>query len=173
MRRGRLLTGLVALVAIVAATTVVPSALADGGTPMDICQDLQDGHLDGTYTPAQLAAFLSDPTVQGYCGPVTVVVPPPPPVTTTTAAPPPAPAAVQPVAVVAPAKTVRTAQVKGAQHTVTAPAKRNSVAPSTAVRRSGTLPFTGMQLTLFLLIGLGLVGTGLVLRATGRRRSDT
>lgn len=165
MRRGRLLTGLVALVAIVVATSVVPSALADGGTPMDICKDLQDGHLNGTYTSAQLNAFLSDPTVQGYCGPVTAVVPPPAATTTvTTPAPPKSAAAVAPVTI---------ARVKGAQHTVGSPGTRSSVAPSTAVRRSGTLPFTGMQLTVFLLVGLGLVGTGLVLRATGRHRSDT
>jgi hypothetical protein len=37
------------------------------------------------------------------------------------------------------------------------------------VIRRGTLPFTGAELTLFLLLGLGLVIGGTVLRTTGRR----
>jgi hypothetical protein len=176
MRRGRILSGLVAILAIISAASVVPSAFADGGTPMDICQDLQDGHLDGTYTPAQLSAFFSDPTVQGYCGPITVVVPPPTGQTPPPTAPPvqatPQPVVVTAVKAARVARSTPTAQVKGAQHTVTAPPQR-SVAPATAVRRSGTLPFTGMQLSLFLLVGLGLVGAGIALRATGKRRSES
>ena len=87
MRRGRIYSGLIALVAMAAFFMVVPTAFADGGTPMDICTDLQDGKLDGSYTQAQLQAFFSDPTVQGYCGPITVVVTPPVTVTPPTAPP--------------------------------------------------------------------------------------
>lgn len=82
MRRGRIFSGFIALVALAAFFMVVPSAFADGGTPMDICTDLQDGKLDGSYTGAQMQAFLSDPTVQGYCGPITVLTPPSTPPTT-------------------------------------------------------------------------------------------
>lgn len=42
-----------------------------------------------------------------------------------------------------------------------------------ATRTSGTLPFTGLQLTVFALVGLGLVAGGLLLRSTGRRRSES
>lgn len=218
MRRGRTLSGLIALLAFMAFATVVPSAFADGGTPMDICQDLQDGKLDGTYTQAQLNAFLMDPTVQGYCGPITVIVTPPPTTTTTTtpttppttppqpctetgqSAPPagaggtvggngtpaqcastkPAvhvvPVVVSAVAgarhtISAPAPAqIRPAAVKGTQHTVRTP--RQATAPLTTTKTRGTLPFTGAQLTLFLLVGLGLVATGLVLRTTGRRPQE-
>lgn len=191
MRRGRILSGLIALVAMAAFFAVVPSAFADGGTPMDICTDLQDGKLDGSYTGAQLQAFLSDPTVQGYCGPITVVTPPvvtpqtpvtPPtaPVTPPASAPPGAapPQAASP-AVVTGVKgaqhTVATPKpsaprVKGAQHTVNAPVSARSAAPLAATKTSGTLPFTGAQLSLFLLVGLALVATGLMLRSTARPR---
>ena len=78
MRRERTLLMVIALFAVAAFFTVAPAALADGGTPADICADIQDGHLDGTYSAAQITAFNQDPTVQGYCGPIIVVVTPPP-----------------------------------------------------------------------------------------------
>jgi hypothetical protein len=37
--------------------------------------------------------------------------------------------------------------------------------------RKGGLPFTGAQLGLFTVVGLVLIGTGLLLRLTGRKRS--
>ena len=199
MRRGRIMIALAA--AFAAALVALPAAaFADGGTPMDICQDLQDGKLDGTYTVAQLQAFFTDPSVQGYCSPVVVVTPPttpppvttttstpaptpPPPVTTTTQAPAPTPApAPAPVVITAvkgathtstpvPAAAAKPTGVKGAQHTVSSP-PRAAAAPLSTARKQGTLPFTGAQLALFLLVGLGLVATGLVLRATGRRRPE-
>lgn len=59
--------------------------------------------------------------------------------------------------------------VAAATHTVKAPVAA-AVAPAT--HTSGTLPFTGIQLTMFVVIGVLLVGGGLVLRASGRRGSD-
>ncbi|HEY6962942.1 MAG TPA: hypothetical protein VI408_13720 [Gaiellaceae bacterium] len=53
---------------VVAFFALAPSAFAGGGSPRDICNDLQDGKLDGSYTPAQIAAFQNDATMQGYCG---------------------------------------------------------------------------------------------------------
>ena len=75
MRRGR---GLIVIAACALAVTCgfASVARADSGgdgSPMAICQDLQDGTVDGSYTEAQWNAFLSDPTVQGYCN---VIVPP-------------------------------------------------------------------------------------------------
>jgi opacity protein-like surface antigen len=37
---------------------------------------------------------------------------------------------------------------------------------------SGGLPFTGAQLGLFMVVGLSLVGSGLLLRITGRKKSE-
>jgi hypothetical protein len=44
------------------------------------------------------------------------------------------------------------------------------VAPAVHVSRpaGGTLPFTGAQLGVFLLVGLGLIAVGLLLRHNGR-----
>lgn len=70
-------------------------------------------------------------------------------------------------------KTVTPAQpttgVQGANHTVRTPVS-NATAPLAATKTSGTLPFTGAQLSLFLLVGLALVATGLMLRTTARPR---
>ena len=194
MRRGRTFSGLIALLAIIAAATVVPSAVADGGTPMDICQDLQDGKIDGTYTIQQLQAFFSDPTVQGYCGPITITVTPPPtgstpPPTAPPTAPPVSTPPSTPVAPVTPTPAptpvtgVKGAQatvvsapaqpatgVRGATHTVRTPVTRSAAAPLAATKTQGTLPFTGAQLSVFLLVGLALVATGLMLRSTARPR---
>ena len=46
------------------------------------------------------------------------------------------------------------------------------VAPSThPIKTKGTLPFTGLDLTMLVLVALGLLGAGLSLRATERLRS--
>jgi hypothetical protein len=60
--------------------------------------------------------------------------------------------------------------VKGTVHTAAAPPAQ-AVAPATAVHSSGTLPFTGAQLTLFAVVGLALLATGLLLRGSARARS--
>jgi hypothetical protein len=54
-----------------------------------------------------------------------------------------------------------TQQVAGTQHTVHQPA--TGVAPASA----GTLPFTGLQLGVFVLLGLALIGGGLLVRRFG------
>ena len=56
-------------------------------------------------------------------------------------------------------------QVKAAQTPVQHPA-----AVSTAPAATGVLPFTGLELGIFLLIGAALVVGGLFLRASGRRK---
>lgn len=184
MRRGR---GLIVIAACALAVTCgfASVARADSGgdgSPMAICQDLQDGTVDGSYTEAQWNAFLSDPTVQGYCN---VIVPPcvtgagsngggsmcqTTTTTTTTPAPPvpltPAPA---PAAAVAPAAVVKTkpAAVKAAAHTT-----RARPAPLGTTRTQGTLPFTGLQLSVVLAFALALIAAGFALRHTGRVRDE-
>jgi len=184
MRRGRILTG-AAIVVTSLSFAGVGGAYA--ATPQDICKDLKDGVVNGSYTAAEWTAFFSDPTIQGYgCG--GTIVPPhtTPPVTPPTTTPPATPVTVTPAVPLVPVVVsavkgashtgsavtpVQTAAVKGAQHTAKTPT-RSAAAPITTAKKAGTLPFTGAQLALFLLVGLGLVATGLVLRATGRRRPE-
>lgn len=224
MRRGRILIYMaIAAAALTSAFASVARADDGGGTPSAICIDLQDGKLDGAYTQGQWNAFMSDPTVQGYCN---VIVPPcvysgggtdcshttppatPPCVetggsqggngggsaggtppcqkTSTPATPPPGtppsaptPPAVpltpqQPATIVAvkgaqhTVHPARPASVKGTQHTVNVPVTKAAIAPVATTKASGTLPFTGVQLALFAVVGLALLASGLVLRATGR-----
>jgi hypothetical protein len=195
MRRGRILIYLAIAAAALASVTASVARADDGGTSSAICADLQDGKLDGTYTQDQWNAFMSDPTVQGYCS---VIVPPcvypgpnggggvsdctpatPPPTPPTAPTPPstpapppaaPAPVALTPVVIVGVkgASHTKPAAVKGAQHTVKAPVKQAAVAPIATTKTSGTLPFTGAQLALFALVGLALLATGLLLRSTGK-----
>lgn len=74
MRRGRILIYLaIAAAALASAFASVARADDGGGTSSAICADLQDGKLDGSYSQDQWNAFMSDPTVQGYCS---VIVPP-------------------------------------------------------------------------------------------------
>jgi len=144
MRRGRIITSIVAAAALgVVGFAVAPGALA--ATPQDICQDLRDGKVDGSYTAAEWTAFFKDSTVQGYCSPVVIITPPPvttttgttpptttvtttvttqtPPATTTTATPATPGAPVTPATPGAPAVPLTpTSGVQGVQATVTAPA---------------------------------------------------
>lgn len=172
MRRG-LIGGTAAAFVVAVAFMVAPAAWA--ASPQDICNDLKDGQVDGTYTLAEWQAFFRDPTVQGYCTPVSVVIPPPvtptvPTTTTTSTSTAPPPVALSP----APAPT--TAAVKGAQHTVTSKprptAPKSAPAPATlgATKTKGSLPFTGADLAVFAVVGLALIAIGFALRSTTRRR---
>jgi hypothetical protein len=57
------------------------------------------------------------------------------------------------------------AGVAGTHHSVT-----GGIRPA---RAGGSLPFTGMQLGLVVLVGMLLVGGGVVLRTSGRNRTST
>ena len=197
MRRGRILAGIAPLVVACSLGGAPPAAAA---TPQEMCADIADGHVDGTYTNAEWDAFFSDPTIQGYgCN---GVVPPPAPAPTP-AVQPSAPAT-QPtqgsgpvtsgavplspsVPQVSPPAQLPavTAGVAGARKTIAATAKpartagvlgaksptKSAVAPLTATAKRGALPFTGAELGIFALVGLALIGSGLLLRTTSRRRS--
>jgi hypothetical protein len=150
---------------LLSALTMAGAPAAVAATPQDICTDLADGHVDGTYTNAEWTAFFSDPTIQGYgCGGITTPATP--------ATPAPSGAAV-PVTVVTGkgAHTVGSpaAGVQGTQQAVKTPVvNRSAATPLGTTKTTGTLPFTGAQLTLFALVGLGLLAAGLALRSTGR-----
>jgi hypothetical protein len=72
MRRGRIFTGALAVVA--AAVISAPGAAFAGNSPRAIAKDLSDGVLNGHYTKAELQRYLQDTTVQGYGGPTGGVV---------------------------------------------------------------------------------------------------
>jgi hypothetical protein len=153
MRRGRVLIYMAIGAGVVTCAFGSVARADDGGSAAAICADLQDGKVDGSYTADQWNAFLHDPTIQGYCS---VIVPAPAVVAGVKGASQTVTSASQP-----------TTALKGAQHTVGARAA--SAAPiATTKKTSGTLPFTGAQLGLFLLAGLTLVASGLLLRSTGR-----
>ena len=166
-----------------------PGALA--ATPEDIYKDLADnGQLDGTYTQAELQAYVQSASVQGYGNPVVIVTVPP---TTITQVTPPAvvPTAIVPPAAVAPvvaapvetpaapvsgvagttktivkakpkAKPKPAAQVAGVATPVQAPLARTASAE--------TLPFTGAELAMFALVGAALLLGGILLRVSSRQR---
>lgn len=114
---------------------------AGAATPQEICRDFVDnGRLDGAYTQAELEAFMRDPSVQGYC-PAPAVTPQPP-----------------------------ESGVAGASTPPSGPAQPTGVASLDDTAEAETLPFTGSELALFVLVGGALVGGGLMLRASARQR---
>jgi hypothetical protein len=72
MRRGRIITGVAALAAVVAVGA--PGAFA--ASPQQIYRDYADnGRLDGTYSRADLNRALHDAVLQGYSKPTQNVAP--------------------------------------------------------------------------------------------------
>lgn len=182
MRRGR---GAAFIAVVLGALTAAPGGMA--ATPQEICRDLADGRTDSSYTAAELAAYAaalqSDPSVQGYCTPFTPAVtpsetppstPPGTPPTTPPATPstppatpstPPTPptGGVLPGATPAPSPTAApTSGTAGVEKTVSQPLNQTKAA--------GVLPFTGTELTIFAIVGLVLLASGLLLRSTARQR---
>jgi hypothetical protein len=204
---------MVFLALLVAAVWLTGAPAASAATPQEICAALQAQGIGALsqFSPADVQAFLTDPTIQGYGCPG-VILPPPTPtapapapcVETTPSSPAPAPApappsgsggeqcttpAPAPVPVATPVVTASApapvvAAVAGARKTIVAKAKpkatvaaaksptKAAVAPVSTTRKHGTLPFTGAELGLFALVGLGLIAGGILLRTTGRQRSQ-
>jgi len=146
MRRGRFLGGVAIVLA--AGMMSVPYALAETGSAVD------QGYPCATQPPSTPGGTTGGTTGSENCTTTTT--------TTTTVTTPAAPA---PVAQVAPAQTQ---QVAGANHTVKKAAAPPATASNVAPASAGTLPFTRIQLGVFVVIGLLLIGGGLVLRASGR-----
>jgi len=155
MRRGQVLIYIAIAGAVVTSAFASVARADDGGSPAAICADLQDGKVDGSYTADQWNAFLHDPTIQGYCSVMVPLTPQQPAVS----------AGVKGAQQTVTAARQPTTAVKGAQHTAGGPVAAAPIAATT--KTSGTLPFTGAQLGLFLLVGLALVALGLLLRSTG------
>jgi hypothetical protein len=100
------------------------------------------------------AGYSNDTTVQGYGPPQQQVLPTPPKGGT-------APNGTAPST----RTVVLSGGVQGAHKTI-------RQAPLAAVK-SGALPFTGAQLGLFAIVGLALLAMGLLLRSTGRQRTQS
>lgn len=65
-----------------------------------------------------------------------------------------------------------TENVAGVSHTQKAASPQTVAQVAPAQHTGGTLPFTGLQLGVFVALGVLLIGGGLVLRASGRKRTD-
>jgi hypothetical protein len=121
----------------------VLAAPAGAATPAQVYKDFAThGKLTKSYSPSTLRATLRDAAVQGYGNPIVVVT-------------------LKPV-IQERLTQPTTAGVLGAQKTVT---RR----PLAASAQRGTLPFTGMQLTLLVVVGGALLGSGLLLRVSAAR----
>jgi hypothetical protein len=141
MRRGRFYLSVIATGAVM----LIGAGSALSATPRQIYADLaQHGKLTQHYSAADLARAAHDATLEGYGG-----------VGSQTSGP--------------------AAQAAGAQNTQQVAAAQNTQRPSAvlgaSVPASGTLPFTGMQLGVYLALGLALLAGGLLLRRFGRADS--
>jgi hypothetical protein len=165
MRRGRMILAPIAVA--IAALAVAPGAFA--ATPGEICRDLADGTLNGSYSAGDIATYVqalgSDPSIQGYCTPFTPQPPPETPTPPVTPTPPTTP----PGGGVTP--TPPTGGVLPAVSPTVTPTTLGTTKTLGQTKATGTLPFTGTELTIFAVVGLALVGTGLLLRSTARQRS--
>ncbi len=139
MRRGRFVTG---AIAVVAATLLwAPAGL--GATAQQISRDLADnGKLDQRYSAADLQRYLQNASAQQYDTPIT---------------PPGAPGG----------NTGGNNNVAGTQGSAT----NSGSAPLAATAARGRLPFTGLELGIFALVGGVLFASGLLLRSTARQKS--
>ena len=169
MGRGRIMTG---TLAVVAAVLFVAPGLA--ATPGEIAQDLQDGRLDGSYSQADLQAYLESAMAQGYGNPVATPATPGAPVAPATPAIPAGPTSgVAGVAtpVVRPASTPTAAATPTAPTVGVAGAEKTISRPLAATGQVGTLPFTGVDLALLTAGGALLLLLGLGARRAGRARA--
>lgn len=174
MRRGRIFTGALAVVA--AALVWIPGGVAGSGsgTPEDIARDLSDGVLNGSYSKSQLERYLRDATQQVYgttTGSTSTT-------TTTTGS-------------TAGSTTGSTqgpttgggggGNLPGSQGNVAGTSKQaggnqplaiKPAKPLAATKTRGHLPFTGAQLGLFAIVGLALLAMGFLLRSTARKPTE-
>jgi prophage DNA circulation protein len=163
MRRGRIITGVFA--SLLALTIGSTAALA--ATPRQIYADVAaHGKLTKSYSAADLARARQDASLQGY-GDTTVL-----PVLQTVTLKPTTGVAGQQQTLQKP-YTCAMAKSAVANGTATASQARMAARCSTvAAARTGSLPFTGVELSLFVAIGLALIGSGFLLRRTARANAN-
>ena len=199
MRRGRLSTGALLLV-LVTLLFAVPAAYADDGTDTQgypcATQPAGPGQSSDQCTPQSCppgetmnaAGQCTTPTPE--CAPGQTTSPSGQCVTPTTPScapgqvmnssgqcvtPPKTPPASPPRPQTQPVVAAVTPVRSGVAGVKAAVVSRHATAPAAAVapaRATGTLPFTGLQLTVYALVGLALVVGGILLRSTGRREND-
>ena len=184
MRRGRI----IGVGAAVITAVLLSATAAFAATPRQIYADLADnGKLDNVYSKADLQNAALDASVQGYGGTEQVVLKPTAQVQ----------AAQKTVCAEKNGATngSTTGGMNGAKvcgHTYVCVGTNGSATSGTstggvnganasssrscghvlaAQHTAGALPFTGAQLTVFLVIGLALISSGLLLRRTAREKS--
>jgi hypothetical protein len=175
MRRGRIFTGALAVVA--AALVWIPGGVAGsgGGTPEDIAADLSDGVLNGSYSKSQLERYLRDATQQVYgttTGSTTTTT------TTTTGS---TTGSTGSTTITTQGTTPGGGNLPGGSGNVAGTNKEAggnqplAIKPSqplAATKTRGHLPFTGAQLGLFAIVGLALLAMGFLLRSTARKPTE-
>jgi hypothetical protein len=172
MRRERII-----IVVATAFAAVLLASAASAATPRQIYSDLvQHGKLTQQYSAADLARFRQDATLQGYGSPSVLPVVGGVTLTpTNNGAAPAAHGVAGAQKTVAKPYTCSMAKAAVARGTATPAQTRLAASCShTAPARvaAGTLPFTGMELSLVVALGLALVAGGFLLRRT-TRASDT
>jgi LPXTG-motif cell wall-anchored protein len=129
-----------ALVATFAALVVTPGAFAQDPT-------------SEIYPPLSPPPLVTPPTQQG------AIPPPPPPIGGGTS-----------IGGGGQAEEEAPVQVSSGGGTAPGGASGGGTTPLTAEAQPGDLPFTGADLTFFVLVGAALVGSGLLLRRAARKR---
>jgi len=141
MRRGRILLA----IATVGAVALATAAAAFAASPRQIYADMaQHGKLTKHYSTADLQRASKDAVLQGYGGVGTG-----------------GGGVQQPAGGTQGQGTQAVAGVAGTQQTLGVG----------ATNRTGSLPFTGIQLGVFVAVGLMLLAGGLMLRRAGRSRT--
>jgi hypothetical protein len=140
-----------AAAALLASLALVGTTAAIAATPGQIYRDYADnGRLDGNYTPAELKAALKDAVIQQYGGPAAESATP------------------TIKKFVAKKAAVKKAVVKKAAPQKAAPKKAAAFAPA-PVKKTGPLPFTGLDLALITIGGISMLLLGAGVRRFARR----
>lgn len=132
-------------IALGVATVAASIAVAPAlaSTPRQIYKDAADnGRLDGKYSKSELQRATQSAQVQGYGSPVVVIK----------------------------MKTSPSSGNKQPSGGVEGGKSSRGTAPIAV--RGNNLPFTGAELGLFSVVGVGLIGSGALLRLTGRKRQS-
>ncbi len=170
MRRGRILTAVLAVVAAMLLTAAGAIASSPGQAFDGLAGTSHDATAEGyppVTTPTTTTVVTTTTVTTTETTPTTTATTPTPPATTPTP-----PTTGNTGGVQVQTQQPVTQQVAGAQHTVQKPTPSTNGSPLGATHTQGTLPFTGAQLGVFAAVGLALLAGGLLLRRAGRSTGE-